>query len=66
MAMLGARHKGVFAVQVDVRKKVLWGQRAECALAGVRNRHGRGTLPINGGDDERAAAVVADSEQRTG
>ena len=53
-------------VHVGVRKKVLWGQWAERALAGERNRRGRETLPTNGGDDERAAAVVADSEQQSG
>ena len=45
LAMLGARREGAFAVQADVRKKVLWGQWAECALAGARNRRGRETLP---------------------
>ena len=64
--MLGARREEAFAVQVDVRKKVLWGQWMECALAGARNRRGRETLLANGGDDERAAAVVADSEQQSG
>ena len=39
--MLGARREGAFAVQVDVRKKVLWGQWAECAMAGARNSRGR-------------------------
>ena len=39
--MLGAQREGVFAVQADVRKKVLWGQWAECAMAGARNRCGR-------------------------
>ena len=53
-------------MQVDVRKKVLWGQWMECALPGARNWRGRKTLPANGGDDERAAAVVADSEQQSG
>ena len=53
-------------MQADVRKKVLWDQWAECAMAGARNRRGRETLQTNGGDDERAAAVVADSEQRSG
>ena len=43
--MLGARREEVFAVQVDVRKKDLWGQRAEYALAGARNGRGRETLP---------------------
>ena len=62
--MLGARREGAFAVQVDVRKKVLWGQWAECALAGARNRRGRVTLRTDGGNDERAAAVVADSGQQ--
>ena len=32
-------------MQVDVRKKDLWGQRAEYALAGARNGRGRETLP---------------------
>ena len=64
--MLGAQREGAFAVQVDVRKKVFCGQWAERALAGARNWCGRETLRTNGGDDERAAAVVADSEQRTG
>ena len=64
--MQGARREEAFAVQVDVRKKVLWGQWAECALIGGRNWRGRETLPTNGGDDERAAAVVADSEQQSG
>ena len=53
-------------MQVDVRKKVLWGQWAECALARARNRRGWETLPTNGGGDERAATVAADSEQRSG
>ena len=65
LAVLGGR-EGAFAEQADVRKKVLWGQWAECALAGARNRHGWEMLRTNGGDDERAAAVVADSEQRSG
>ena len=43
--MLGARREEVFALQVDVRKKVLWGQWAECALIGARNWRGRETLP---------------------
>ena len=64
--MLRARREGAFVVHVGVRKKVLWGQWAERALAGERNRRGRETLPTNGGDDERAAAVVADSEQQSG
>ena len=64
--MLGARREGAFAVQVDVRKKVLWGQWAGCALAGARNRRGRETLTTNGGGDERAAAAVTDSEQQSG
>ena len=46
LAVLGGR-KGAFAEQADVRKKVLWGQWAECALAGARNRE---TLRTNGGD----------------
>ena len=66
MAMLGARREGAFAVQADVRKKVLWGQWAECALAGARNRHGWEMLRTNGGDDERVVAVVANSEQQSG
>ena len=53
-------------VQVDVRKKVLWGRWAERALAGARNRHGWEMLRTNGGDDERAVAVVANSEQQSG
>ena len=65
--MLGARREEyLFAVQADVRKKDLWDQWTECAMAGARNRRGRETLRTNGGDDERAAAVVADSEQRSG
>ena len=64
--MLGERREGAFAVQADVRKKVLWGQWAECAMAAARNRGGRETLRTNGGDDERATAIVADSEQRSG
>ena len=64
--MLGARREGAFAVQADVRKKVLWDQWAECAMAGAPDRRGRETLRTNDGDDERAAAVVADSEQRSG
>ena len=40
-------------MQADVRKKVLWCQWAECAMAGARNRRGRETLRTNGGDDER-------------
>ena len=64
--MQGARRKEAFAVQVDVRKKVLWGQWAECALAGARNRHGWEMLRTNGGDDERVVAVVANSEQQSG
>ena len=64
--MLGARREGAFAVQVDVRKKVFWGQWAERALAGACNWCGRETLRTNGGDSERAAAVVADSEQLSG
>ena len=44
-------------MQADVRKKVLWGQWAECALAGARNRHGWEMLRTNGGDDERAVAI---------
>ena len=66
LAMLGARREGAFAVQVDVRKKVLWGRWAECVLAGARNRRGRETLPTNGGGDERVAAVVTDSVQQSG
>ena len=66
MAMLGARRERAFAVQADVRKKVLWGQWAECALAGARNRHGWEMLRTNGGDDERVVAVVANSEQQSG
>ena len=53
-------------MQADVRKKVLWGQWEECALAGARNRHGWEMLRANGGDDERAVAVVANSEQQSG
>ena len=52
--------------QADIRKKVLWGQWAECALAGARNRHGWEMLRANSGDDERAVAVVANSEQQSG
>ena len=66
LAMLGARREGAFAVQVDVRKKVLWGRWAECVLAGARNRRGRETLPKNSGGDERAATVIDDSEQHSG
>ena len=65
LAVLGGR-KGAFAEQADVRKKVLWGQWAECALAGARNRRRWETLPTDGGGDERAATVAADSEQRSG
>ena len=65
LAVLGGR-KGAFAEQADVRKKVLWGQWAECALAGARNRHGWEMLRTNGGDDERVAAVVVDGEQQSG
>ena len=50
-------------MQADVRKKVLWGQWAECALAGG---YGWEMLRMNGGDDERAVAVVANSEQQSG
>ena len=64
--MLGARREEVFAVQVDVRKKVLCGQWAECALAWARNRRGREALLTNGGDDERAVVVVADSNPDSG
>ena len=64
--MLGARREGAFAVQADVRKKVLWGQWAECAMAGARNRRGRETLLASSGGDDGAAAVVDDSEQRSG
>ena len=53
-------------MQVDVRKKVLWGQWAECALAGARNRHGWEMLRTNGGDDERAVAVCQIRPQRCG
>ena len=62
----GSMAQRAFAVQADVRKKALWGQWAECAMAGAHDRRGRETLRTNGGNDERAAAVVADSEQRTG
>lgn len=48
---------------VDAEGRAQW---AECALAGARNRRGRGTLHSNGGDDERAAAAVVDGEQRSG
>ena len=64
--MLGARREGAFAVQVDVRKKVLWDQWAECALAAARNRRGRETLLASSGGDDGAAAVVDDSEQQSG
>ena len=65
LAVLGGR-EGAFAEQADIRKKVLWGQWEECALAGAHNRHGWEMLRANGGDDERATAIVADSEQRSG
>ena len=69
LAVLGGR-KGAFAEQADVRKKVLWGQWAECALAGARNRHEWEMLRTNGGDDGRAVAInccqVANSEQQSG